>query len=217
MKYSIVLFKNKEKKKVFKRYMTIENAKQYYKKLMEESKKVIFPKEIEGSNTCKYELAIIEHKSRKKAPVYVRDELGKQIKVELDDKSSYVIKIEPYFIEEIFWDKVNNKKITIHDFINNYLKGKGLKMISKLNNKIIVQNDEKVNLFTFKFISEADRFIDILFNYLVSKNKKDCILVKDYNTVQRSELYDVLEKMGFPRSYLFRHSTRHSRLNPSKK
>ncbi len=42
-----------------------------------------------------------------------------------------------------------------------------------------------------------------------TKKRTNVILVKDYSTVQRKYLYSILEEKGFPKSYLFRHSTTH--------
>ena len=82
-------------------------------------------------------------------------------------------------------------------------------IISKINNKIVVQINESYSLFTFKNTSDADRFLDDLGIHLRKINKNDCILVKDYSTIHRKYLYDILVNQGFPRSYLQRHSTTH--------
>jgi hypothetical protein len=89
------------------------------------------------------------------------------------------------------------------------LKGTGLKQVSKLNNKIIIQNDEKINLFTFKSENDAYRFTDSLYNELSRQNKKDCIIVNDYSTIHRKYLYKLLTEQGFPIEYLQRYSTAH--------
>ncbi len=85
----------------------------------------------------------------------------------------------------------------------------GLKLISKLNNKVIVQNDEKVNLFTFKTDDDSSRFIDTLYDHFKEIKKFDCMIVKDTSTAQRKYLYDILMKEGFTRTYLFRQITTH--------
>ena len=81
--------------------------------------------------------------------------------------------------------------------------------MSKLNNKIIVQNDDKINLFTFKNDDDSSRFIDNLSSYFMDIKRMDCMFVKDYDTHQRKYLYDILVERGYPKSYLFRHSTTH--------
>ena len=91
--------------------------------------------------------------------------------------------------------------------MNKYLKGGGLKMISKLNNKIVLQNEEKINLFTFKSEEDTLRFTDVLSNLFVKTNRKDCMIVNDYSTIQRKSLYDMLVDNGFSREYLQTYST----------
>ncbi len=207
-KYSVVIFKNKKKFKLVNKYATLEGAKNSFNRLMEKSNKVLFHKEVVNRTKSYFELSILQTSSKKKNPYYIKDEYGRQIKVEFDDSSYHVIKMEKFYEEEKFLDKINNKKITIYDFINNYLKPKkGLKMISKLNNKVILQVDNSVDLFVFKDYNDSDRFIDVLFNYLKSKKIKDCMLVKDYSTAQRIDLYNILEKLGISRKFLYRHNT----------
>ena len=94
------------------------------------------------------------------------------------------------------------------DFIKKHLTG-GYKMVSKLNNKIIVQEDENFKLFTLKNIYDSDRFIDSLSEVLMKENKGNVLLVKDVSTAQRKYLYNILVEKGFPKPYLFRHSTTH--------
>jgi len=80
-------------------------------------------------------------------------------------------------------------------------------MISKLNNKIIVQLNELTNLFTFKNESDSSRFIDNLSKKYINEKRMDCIFIKDSSTPQRKYLYDMLVTLGYPKQYLFRQST----------
>ena len=129
--------------------------------------------------------------------------------MDLDDDEFTIKKIISYNIEEEFLDYQTKKKINTKQLIKKYLLRSGIKMISKLNNKIIIQIDESYSLFTLKNVSDAERFLENLGDYLRDINKYDCILVKDYSTVHRKYLYDILVTQGFPRSYLQRHSTTH--------
>ena len=82
-------------------------------------------------------------------------------------------------------------------------------MVSKLNNKIIVQNDDVFKLFTFKNDDDSSRFIDSMLSYFLELKRIDCMFIKDYDTNQRKYLYNILTEKGFPKSYLFRQSTTH--------
>ena len=82
-------------------------------------------------------------------------------------------------------------------------------MISKLNNKVIVQNDDNYNLFTLKNDDDSSRLLDNLSENFISQKRSDCMFVKDYSTAQRKYLYLILSEKGFPKTYLFRQSTTH--------
>lgn len=73
----------------------------------------------------------------------------------------------------------------------------------------MLQIDDKFNLFTFKCLEDADRFIDTLTEKFKNQKRIDCLLVKDYSTSQRKYLYEVLVDNGFSKNYLQRHSTTH--------
>jgi hypothetical protein len=207
--YLIVLFKNKRKKKIINKFKTYKRAKEFYNKLISESNDVIFDKQYENGVKSKYEIAILEKKTEKVSPVFIRDELGRNIKLELEDDEYMINKLNNYSEEELILEYSTSKKITTQVFIKKYLNPSGFKMISKLNNKIILQNDDKISLFTLKNDEDSSRFIDCLIDYFKSNKRFDCIFVKDYSTLQRKYLYELLINYGYPKSYLFRHSTTH--------
>lgn len=207
--YLIVLFKNKQKKKIINKFKTHKRAKNFFDKLISESNNVIFSKQYENGIKSKYELAVLERMSGAISPIYLKDELGRNIKVELDDSDYQISKIEEYHEEELIVDYSTSNRITTMEFIVRYLNPPGFKLVSKLNNKVVVQNDDKINLFTLKNDEDSFRFIDCLINYFKENKKFDCIFVKDYSTAQRKYLYNILVNYGFPKDYLFRQSTTH--------
>ena len=204
MNYLIVLFKNKEKKKIIKKFITYDKCHQFFKKKMDLSNEVFFSRQTENGLRCEFELGLIKV-GKEKNDLYLRDELGRNIKIEIEDDYT-ILKINPYNIEETFVDYQTKEKIDSHKFIKKYLKGANLKVISKLNNKLIVQNDDDIKLFTFKTISDCNRFVDTLEKKL---ERKDCMIVKDMSTAHRKYLYEYLESKGFSRGYLLRHLTSH--------
>jgi hypothetical protein len=142
-------------------------------------------------------------------PIFLKDELGRNIKVSLDDSNYKITKIENYYEEELLLDCSTSKKITSKLFIEKYLKPNGFKLVSKLNNKIVVQNDDKFNLFTLKNEADSFRFIDCLVEKFKLEKRSDCIFVKDYSTNQRKYLYELLVNNGYSKDYLIRRSTTH--------
>jgi len=199
--YMVVLFKNKKKKKIINKFITFSRAKQFYDKLIKESNEVLFDVKVEGGKECRYELGIIEMSAKQLIPVYMTDEFGRNIKVKLDEDGMTLFKIDSY------------KKITTQTLIKKYLKGDGLKMISVLNNKIVLQEDEKIHLFTLKSESESSRFVDSLSSHFFKIKRGDCLFVKDYSIAQRKSLYQLLESSGIDKKILYRKFTT---LPPSK-
>lgn len=213
MNYLVVLFKNKEKRKIINKFITKKKAIDFYNSLIKESENVIFDKRTENGFVATYELALMEKKGNVNEKIYIRDDLGRTVKVETDSSDYNIIKVSNYKIEEEFWDYMKRNKITSPDFEKKYLNKSGMKLISKLNNKIVLQNDNVFDLFTFKNMDDANRFLESFERYYNLKNKKDCMFVKDYSFPQRKYLYDLLVENGFSRTYLLRYSTTH----PSKK
>jgi hypothetical protein len=209
MNYLIVLFKNKIKKKIINKFKTYKKSNDLFITLSNQSNEVIFEKKYTNGDECSYELAMLERSSGIFIPVYLKDELGRQIKVNLDDDDYTITKIITYKIEETLLDTTLNKKINSHEFIKLYLDPIGFKLMSKLNNKIIVQNDDKVNLFVLKNEYDSSRFIESISNKFISEKRMDCMFVKDCSTPQKKSLYNLLINQGFSKDYLLRYSTTH--------
>jgi hypothetical protein len=209
MNYLIVLFKNKVKKKIIKKFKTSNRANTFYESLLETSNNIIFDKQYENGFVSKYEIAILEKVSGTFLPVFLKDELGRNIKVDLEDDDFSIKKINPYHIDELILDTSLNKKINSKEFIKIYLDPPGFKLVSKLNNKIVVQNDDKFNLFTLKNDYDSSRFIDSISEFFMEQKRFDCMFVKDYSNAQRKYLYNLLIENGFSKSYLQRQTTTH--------
>lgn len=207
--YQVVLFKNKVKKKIINKFKTHKKANELYNSLVEKSDSIIFDKKYENGYESLYELALLEKTSGTLLPMFMKDIFGRQVKVDLDDNDFSIIKISKYNLEELIVDYSTNTRITINDFIKRYLDPPGLKMVSKLNNKVIVQNDDHYNLFTLKNDDDSSRLLDNLSENFMSLKRSDCMFVKDYSTAQRKYLYSILSEKGFPKTYLFRQSTTH--------
>lgn len=205
--YLIVLFKNKRRKRIIKKFITLKKAKPFYKNLLGDSEQVIFPVEIEGGKECKYELGIVEMSSKQLIPIYMTDEFGRSVKVKLEDENMTLFEISPYKKEELIHDNQTNKKINSKQLIKSYFKGNSLKMLYCLNNRIILQEDEKINLFTTKNESEAIRLVECLSIFFFKNKRSDCLFVKDTSTPQKKYLYNLLESKGISRKILYRKFT----------
>lgn len=211
MKYLIVLFKNKKRKKILNKFKTLERANLYYNNIIKKSNNVIFDVRFENGMFSKYEVGFLESGSTNFDLYFIKDDLGRQIKVDLDDPDYRLLKISEFKLEEYIYDVQTKKKISFNKFLKDYLPKTGIKLLSKLNNKIAIQNDDQLNLVSLKSIDECSRFIDILESYLFNEGRLDCILVKDTSKEQKKYLYDLLEKKGINKSFLYRRFTTFSK------
>ena len=95
--------------------------------------------------------------------------------------------------------------------MKHYLPKSGIKLVSKINNKIVIQNDSEINLFSLKTEGDSNRLMDSLSNYFLSKGRIDCILVKDSSKEQKKYLYGLLNDAGYDKSVLYRRFTTYKR------
>jgi hypothetical protein len=95
MNYLVVVFKNKERKKIINKFKTKERANLFFDKLIEENKSVIFETKVENAKSCDYELSILEKKNDNFDKMFVRDEMGRQVLVDLDDPDYKIVKVAP--------------------------------------------------------------------------------------------------------------------------
>ena len=79
--------------------------------------------------------------------------------------------------------------------------------VYSLNNKIVIQNNDLFNLFSLKTVSESSRFLSCIKKYFTTQGKFNFLISRDLSTVQRKELYNLLESKGFSRKLLYKHYT----------
>lgn len=207
MNYLIVLFKNKERKKIINKFVTYERAKLFYDEKIKQSNQVEFEVNVENATPCSYELALVEKKNNKFETLYVKDSLGRQIKINLDDENYRVMSLVKFNVEEKLYDVTNKEKITFNDFVKNHLKKGSVKLVSKLNNKVVLQDNDEVKLFSLKDVDESHRFLNCLTNHLINENRMDVIVVSDTSSAQKKYLYDILSNMGIDKKLLYRTTT----------
>jgi hypothetical protein len=207
MNYLVVLFKNKERKKIINKFITYERAEEFYNKLITESNSVNFKTLIENATPVNYELGLLKKNSDDFNLLFVKDKLGRQIKVDLDDPEYKIIKLNPYNVSEKIYSIDYKKKISFESFVRSFLPKNTIKLISKLNNKIALQNDDDIKLFSLKNEIESKRFLDSLSDFMIRENRIDCIIVSETSKEQKKYLYDLLSQKGISKQSLYRVST----------
>lgn len=196
--------------KKLKSYKSYENAQNFYNKKIEESQKIFFETKIQNTKDVKFEIVLTENKNTKQTSLFVTDELGRNIKVKTDDSNFTILKIFEYKISDTIYDIQKKKKINFIEFCEKYLKFKDLKVVSSLNNKIVVQRDDNFSLFSCKDENESHRFLDELSKYMLQNKRSDIMIVFDTSIPQKKFLYKKLIESGFELKMLYRKKTTHS-------
>lgn len=211
MNYLVVLFKNKKRKKIIKSFIRKNKAENFFKDCLEDSDSVKFNVVVENATKTDYEIALLSCIDETQLQMFKQDDLGRNVKIELSDSDYKIIKIEKFNLPEKIYDWSENKRVDFDFIIQKYFKEKTLKNIFTINNKLIIQVDENINLFSLKNSSESHRLLDTLQEYMVSQKRMDSIFVKDLDNIQRKYLYSILEKNGIDKKKLYRQTTTFSK------
>lgn len=206
-KYWIVLFKDKKKVKIIKKYVSLSKAEQFFRNIIIKSENVLFEVKFENGIPVEYEIGLIDSGYQSYSPTYKIDDLGRSLRVKLLDENMNILKLTYFKKEEFLYDLQKNKRILSSDFVKSYMSGKNLKILSALNNKLVLQEDEKFSLFSLKNESDTLRFIGNLERSFMSNGRSDCLFVKDTSKPQKKYLIDLLSKQGIKKTLLYRQYT----------
>ncbi len=205
------MFKNNKKKKLIKTYCTEILAIKKFKQLIEKNKEVIFPKKVENAEECEFYIALITNQTKTQNSIFLTDDLGRNKSVFLENPNFVFLDITYYKIEETIYDWSTKKKITILELIKEYCKNNELKSIFTLNNKLCIQINENINLFSLKDREDSERLLLTMENYFIENNRKDALFIRDISSAQRKWTYKLLEEKGYSKNKLYRLKTTFSK------
>lgn len=209
--YNIVLFKNKKKRKIIKSYKTEKKALEKFNEIIQENNKIIFDKKIENAEEVSYELGLLTNQTKVQKTLFLKDDIGRNNTVNLEDPEYVFLEIKKYKIEETIFDWQTQTKITLDELIKKYCGSKELKNIFTLNNKLCIQIDFDVSMFSLKDKNESERLLLTLEDYFRQISKSDSIFVRDVSISQRKWVYNILEQRGFDKKRLYRLKTTFSK------
>jgi|LakMenEpi03Aug12_release.lakeMendotaPanAssembly.Ray.scaffolds.fasta_scaffold495900_4 hypothetical protein len=208
--YLIVLFKNKKKRKIINSYATEMNAKKKFDDIIKNNK-IVFEKIIENATPVEYELGLLTNTSNVQKSLFITDDLGRNNPVNLEDPDYVFLDLKKYYVEEKVFDWQTQNKISFGELINTYCNNTELKNIFTLHNKICIQLDSDVSLFSLKDKTDSERLLNKIEEYFYEKKRLDGIFVRDVSSAQRKWLYELLEKKGYDKKRLYRLKTTFSK------
>ena len=209
--YNIVLFKNNKKKKLIKTYVTKNSAIKKFNSLIDKNKNIVFDKKIENAEKCDFYLAIITNQEKVQNTLFITDELGRNNVVNLESPDFDFVDIKRYKIEELIYDWQTKNKISLNKLISTYCKSTELKSIYNLNNKLCIQINEDVVIFSLKDKGDSERLLDVLESHFINNGMSDAIFIRDVSLPQRKWVYRILEEKGFDKKQLYRLKTTFSK------
>ena len=205
--FLVVLFKNKLRQKIIKKFIGKDNCYKFYNKFIS-NQNIYFPVEFENGKECKFEIAVLELNGKLSSTIH-RDEFGRNIDHKVEGTDYMIVKIQNFKYEERVYDISDKKKLTFLEVINQFSKNKDLKSVFKINNKVVFQSDESIKVYSCKTDFESKRFLDELQRYCIENKKTDYLISYSEDVAHKKELYRILTSKGFDIKMLYRHSTTH--------
>ena len=108
-KYLVVLFKNKVRKKIIKKFSNYKNALDFFESQVKKSEEVIFERMFENTRDTSFQIGLIEIGENNHEPFYFNDEYGRNVKIVFEDDGFNLIKLKPHKVDEKIFDIQQNK------------------------------------------------------------------------------------------------------------
>jgi hypothetical protein len=209
--YTIILYNKGKRIKTIGKYEKYKEALVDYDKILVENQKVLFHKQStwDGKETD-FELVLTAPK-KNSGKEFFRNELGALVKIKT--KGSFVIKrIYKYYIEEIFTDKLNDKKIDFKIFIKNLLSSNdNIKAVYPIRNKLVIEDliTNDLKLYILKNRYDSKRLFYALRKFMVINRLTNFSFFENPSYENKMRLYEILEnRYNIDRLYMHRVSTR---------
>jgi hypothetical protein len=220
MTYRVVLLCNGEYKKTLHRARTLETVFTRYYHLIDENKKILYPKRFVNSNKIipvKYEIAVTKPTEDGDTFRILRDDYGKlYTEAPLGDWT--ILSTEGYEIEETFMiygvGYKNGERPTIREIVKRLMLNahskKTVKQVIVVYNKLLIYDEHQFDMVLCKNLEDAQRLHHTL-GKITKKQKINSLLFMGTATKSNiGRLYDVIhEETGWPYPKIRRQSTLH--------
>jgi hypothetical protein len=220
MTYRVVLLCNGEYKKTLHRARTLETVFTRYYHLIDENKKILYPKRFVNSNKIipvKYEIAVTKPTEDGDTFRILRDDYGKLYTEDpLGDWT--ILSTAGYEIEETFMiygvGYKNGERPTIREIVKRLMinahSKKTVKQVIVVYNKLLIYDEHQFDMVLCKNLEDAQRLHHTLAK-ITKKQKINSLLFMGTATKSNiGRLYDVIhEETGWPYPKIRRQSTLH--------
>lgn len=216
MLYKIIITKNGKHKKLIYEGRDKKHAKKKYFSLKDKNK-VLTPKKTNAYKKTKpviYELLLLKEKEDSDSKFYSKDELGRNVEVNVKSDKWSILHKDEYFYEEKFTVFGYNKRLDTKEIIRLILlrkhKGILLKQVNYVVNKVLIHQDGGFDIVVCKTKSDAKRLYKILREFYESNDRvKNILFTGLVSKRNRTELYKkIVEKTGWTINKVYRSSTR---------
>lgn len=201
--YRIVIYNHGKKVKILHTAKYYGEANALYKKELE-SNIVYFKREYNwrGKRTD-YELALMAPK-RSKPLEYIRNEMDGLVTIK--SKGKFVVKkLNEYFIEETFTDRLEKRKIIFKDLIKKHMVKKVTYVVFRFNNKIVIEHYDtgELELYTVKNRYDCLRLFNVLKSFTVTNKLNNYLFFVNPAYDVKRRIYETLEsKYGVSKIYM---------------
>jgi hypothetical protein len=220
MTYRVVLLCNGEYKKTLHRARTLETVFTRYYHLIDENKKILYPKRFVNSNKIipvKYEIAVTKPTEDGDTFRILRDDYGKlYTEAPLGDWT--ILSTADYELEETFMiygvGYKNGERPTIREIVKRLMLNahskKTVKQVIVVYNKLLIYDEHQFDMVLCKNLEDAQRLHHTL-GKITKKQKINSLLFMGTATKSNiGRLYDVIhEETGWPYPKIRRQSTLH--------
>jgi hypothetical protein len=209
MQYTIIITSNNKKKKILFKGSDLSFAsKKYFK--YKDTNKVLFSRDhiaYKKVKPVKYELILLKKWEDGDRPFITRDEIGRNIEIEDENKKWTIIEKCIYYFEEKFTVFNYDKRLTSIEIIKSLLMKKHtglmIKQVNYINNKLLIHQNNDFDIVICKCQKDCEKLYylledfnkknnlkNIMFTGKISKNKKDTYkLIKDKTGWDEFKLY----------------------------
>jgi hypothetical protein len=200
--YRVVLLSNDEYRKTLYKSRTKKSTFKKYHQLIEENKKIKFPKKFINTDKIKpvyFRICVTKVTEENDMFRTIRDNLGRT-KIEDPLVDWTILASHFYDVEEEFWIFGNDAKANrptveavFSKLLENHVNSKNNRQVVVVHNKLVVYNEEKFDMVVCKNIRDAQRLHHYIYKIFKKNKVKGFVFMGTASQATISQLYVVIK------------------------